>query len=42
MAKTCGWYIFADGYRAWFHGLSANEKKNEIRIHGAIIKFTPT
>jgi hypothetical protein len=40
--KTQGWYIFADGYEAWYHGLSAQEKKIEIYKHGAIIKFEPT
>lgn len=40
--KTQGWYYFADGYYAWYHGLSANEKKIEIKKHGVIIKFVPT
>lgn len=40
--NTRGWYVFADGYRAWFHGLSAAEKKMEVRKHGAIIRFTHT
>ncbi len=40
--KTQGWYTFADGYTAWFHGLSARERKEEIRKHGEIIKFQPT
>ena len=40
--KTQGWYFFADGATIWFHGLSAREKKNEIRKHGAILKFIPT
>jgi hypothetical protein len=40
--KTQGWYTFADGYYAWFHGLSAQERKVEIRKHGSIVKFTPT
>ena len=45
MAKknyTRGWYLFADGHYAWFNGLSAAEKRAEIRVHGAIIDFTPT
>lgn len=42
MKKTCGWYVFADGSKAWFNGLSATEKKNEIRKHGAIVRFIPT
>ena len=37
--KTRGWYTFADGYRVWFYGLSASEKKVEIRKHGKIVKF---
>ena len=41
-SKTRGWYTFADGYVCWFYGLSAAEKKVEIRTHGAIIKFVPT
>lgn len=43
MAKrTQGWYTFEDGYVAWFHGLSAREKANEIRKHGRIVKFIAT
>lgn len=45
MSKTCksrGWYTFADGYRCWWSGLSAAEKKREIRTHGAIIRFEHT
>ena len=37
--KTRGWYYFEDGTCAWFNGLSAREKKNEIRKHGKIIHF---
>lgn len=40
-SKTMGWYYFADGTSAWFHGLSASEKKLEIYRHGAIIRFIP-
>jgi hypothetical protein len=40
--KSRGWYQFADGYRAWFAGLGASEKKREIAKHGAIIRFTAT
>ncbi len=40
--KTRGWYIFEDGYTCWYHGLSASERKMEIRKHGKIIKFSPT
>ena len=39
---TQGWYLFEDGYYAWFHGMSGAEKRAEIRQHGAIVKFTPT
>lgn len=39
--KTQGTYTFADGYVCWYYGLSATEKKIEIRIHGPIIKFVP-
>lgn len=39
--KTQGWYYFADGSALWFYGLSATEKKNEIRQHGAILRFVP-
>lgn len=44
MAKTNtqGWYTFADGYYAWFSGLSGTERTIEIRKHGKIIKFQPT
>ena len=41
-SKTRGWYVFADGYTCWYHGLSAVEKKYEIMEHGAIVKFVPT
>ena len=40
--KTRGWYTFADGYEVWVNGYSAAEKRNEIRKHGAIIRFIPT
>lgn len=40
--KTRGWYTFADGYRAWFSGLSGTEKKWEIVRHGKIVKFEHT
>ena len=40
--KTRGWYIFADGYEVWVNGYSATEKRNEVRKHGAIVKFIPT
>lgn len=39
--KTQGTYYFADGSVIWFHGLSAQEKKVEIRKHGKIMKFVP-
>lgn len=44
MARTAtrGWYTFADGYMAWFSGLSATEKRMEIRKHGQIVKFVHT
>lgn len=44
MAKTNtqGIYIFADGYQAWFAGLSGSEKKMQIIQHGKIVKFIPT
>lgn len=43
MAKrTQGWYTFEDGCMIWFHGLSAQEKKLEIKKHGKIIRFVPT
>lgn len=42
MAKNSrGWYFFADGTSAWFNGLSAREKTNEVRRHGAIVRFIP-
>lgn len=40
--RTQGWYTFADGYVAWYHGLSASEKAIEIRKHGKIVKFVAT
>ena len=41
-SKTQGWYLFADGYYCWFNGMSGTEKKFQIKLHGAIVKFTPT
>lgn len=41
-SKTRGWYTFEDGYHCWYHGMSAAEKKMEIKKHGKIVKFTPT
>lgn len=40
--RTSGWYIFADGYEVWVNGFSTTEKCNEIRKHGAILRFIPT
>jgi len=43
MAKnTQGWYTFADGYKAWFAGLSGSELKMEIYKHGKVVAFKPT
>lgn len=40
MAKsTSGWYIFEDGFRAWFHGMSKSELKRETIKHGKLIRF---
>ena len=41
-SRTQGWYTFTDGYRCWFAGLSAQEKKVEIYKHGKVVKFEPT
>lgn len=40
--KTQGWYTFADGYRAWFAGLGASDRKREEYKHGKIIRFEAT
>lgn len=43
MKKTTqGIYHFEDGTWAWFYGLSAQEKRNEVRKHGKVVKFEPT
>lgn len=44
MAKknTRGFYLFEDGYYCWVSGMSAEEKRREIRTHGRIVRFTPT
>jgi len=42
MVKSRGWYYFEDGYYGWFSGLSAMEKKVEVRKHGKILKFEHT
>jgi len=39
--NTRGFYEFADGMTAWYNGLSATEKRNLVRQHGAIIRFIP-
>ena len=39
--NTQGWYYFADGFKAWFYGLRAREKRAEIAKHGAIVRFIP-
>ena len=39
--KTRGWYYFADGYSCWVNGMSGAEKRNNIRKHGAIVRFIP-
>ena len=41
-SRTQGWYTFADGYRAWYHGMDKTEKKWEIIKHGKIVKFEAT
>ena len=42
MAKrTRGTYVFEDGHKVWYHGLSAQERKIEIFKHGKIIQFIP-
>lgn len=40
--KSQGFYTFEDGFRCWYYGLSAQEKKVEIRKHGKIISFIHT
>lgn len=47
MAKTKipvsrGWYTYEDGYTHWVNGMSATEKKWEIRKHGKIVRFEHT
>jgi len=39
--NTRGTYTFADGYTAWFNGLSAQEKRVEVWKHGKIVRFIP-
>lgn len=41
LGRNGGWYVFADGHIAWFIGLSAAEKRAEIRQHGLVRFFTP-
>lgn len=36
-----GTYIYEDGYTAWYYGLSFRELRNEIRIHGKVIRYIP-
>lgn len=40
--STRGWYIYQDGYKAWYNGMSKNEKAWEELKHGKIIQFIPT
>lgn len=37
-----GYYTYEDGYEHWVYGMSAIEKRNEIRKHGKIVKYIPT
>ncbi len=38
--NTNGYYFeFADGYHGWVLGMSAQEKKVEVRKHGKLIKW---
>ena len=41
-SKTRGWYTFEDGYKAWFSGLSASERKYEEMAHGKVVRFQAT
>lgn len=40
--KTQGFYYYADGFSHWVYGMSAAEKRYNIKMHGAIIKFVHT
>ena len=40
--KTRGWYTYEDGFGHWVLGMSAAEKRNEIRKHGKIVRFVNT
>ena len=42
MTKTRGWYLFENGAKIWFNGLSGREKMTAIKKYGKIIKFIPT
>lgn len=33
------WYEFEDGTHGWVLGMSASEKRNEIRKHGKLVKW---
>lgn len=33
------WFEFADGHHGWVLGMSAQEKRVEIRKHGKLIKW---
>lgn len=35
-----GIYEFADGTTAFFNGLSAAELRKQVKLHGAVVKFT--
>ena len=41
MPKGQGYYTFADGTTAWFHGLSASERRREEQKHGKVIRYVP-
>lgn len=32
------WFLFEDGYEMWALGMSAQEKKIEVRNHGKLIR----
>lgn len=37
--KKSAWYIFADGYEAWFCGMSRQEQRVLESKHGKIVEI---
>ena len=37
-----GIYTYEDGFQHWVLGMSASERRIEVRKHGKVVKYIPT